>query len=749
MKRSVLWVALIGVLLLTIFQPGRAQPQTAGFSGGKVEKIAAGLRQDLASMRAGEMTTVIVTLKEQADMTRIQDTKRADRVKKVVITLKAKAETTQQGLRAYLTTRQRQGKVASFTPWWVFNGLEVTATGEVILELAARPEVRSITPNEAFLPPETSILAQPEPNLSQINAPALWQLGYRGQGIVMANLDSGVYLVHPDLVSQWRGGTNSWFDPNGQHPDEPFDASGHGTWTMGVMVGREAGGTAVGVAPEARWAAVKIFNDQGQATTAGIHQAFQWILDPDNDPNTADAPQVVNNSWNYASPGCNLEFQLDLQALRATNILPVFAAGNAGPNPSTSVSPANNPPAFAVGGVNDFDSIYASSSRGPSDCGESKTTFPEIVAPAVGIHTTDLFGLYYDPSGTSLAAPHAAGVLALLLSAYPNLTADQQASALINSAADLGLPSPDDDFGFGRLDALAAFQWVADNQNPPPSPTPTASATPTPTPTSTLTATAAPPGVLLYLSSANSGSYTVGNLSGVSDEDVLGYNGSNFAMQFDGSDVGVGSLDLDAFYRLDGDSFLMSFDKAATFGSLGSVDDSDLLRFDASSLGTNTAGTFSMFFDASLAGLTTNDEDVDAAELLPDGRLIVSTLGSASLPGLSGTQQDEDLLAFTPASPGNYTSGTWAMYFDGSDVGLATNSGEDVDGVNVSASGAIYLTTLGAFSVDGLSGGPEDVFVCASPVTGTATACSFSPDPYFDGSLWGLAGNNVDAIALP
>ena len=99
---------------------------------------------------------------------------------------------------------------------------------------------------------------------------------------------------------------------------------------MGVMVGGDAGGTSIGVAPDARWIAAKIFNDHGAATTAGIHLGFQWVLDPDSDPGTPDAPNVVNNSWTLSSPGCNLEFQLDLQNLRAAGILPVFAAGNAG-----------------------------------------------------------------------------------------------------------------------------------------------------------------------------------------------------------------------------------------------------------------------------------------------------------------------------------------------------------------------------------------------------------------------------------
>jgi hypothetical protein len=230
---------------------------------------------------------------------------------------------------------------------------------------------------------------------------------------------------------------------------------------------------------------------------------------------------------------------------------------------------------------------------------------------------------------------------------------------------------------------------------------------------------------------------------------MLSFNGADFNMFFDGSDLGVDGLDLDAFYLVDSDTLLLSFNNAATIGSLGLVDDSDIVQFDATSLGVNTAGTFSMFCDASLVGLDTEDEDLDAIELLPDGQLLISTVGRASVPGLSGLWQDEDLLAFTPSAPGNYSSGTWAVYFDGSDVSLGSTSGEDLDGLDVASNGDIYLTTIGSFAVSGISGADEDVFVCGSPVTGATTACAFSPALFLDGSLWGLGPNDVDAITLP
>jgi len=442
------------------------------FGTASQEKISPQVQQVIQSSDDGEMYSVIVALHAQANLSNVLDRNRSARINQVVTMLQNIAEATQNRIRALLRSRLSEGKVTDVQYFWIFNGLAVTATAEVIQEIAALPEVSAITPNETIQAPALNeSLATPETNLSVIKAPDLWQLGYQGQGIIVANMDTGVDFNNTDLNAKWRGGTNSWFDPNGEHLSVPTDYNGHGTWVMGVMVGGDMGGTTVGVAPAAQWIAVKIFNDRGSATVAGIHAGYQWLLDPDGNPATADAPHVVNNSWTYQSPGCNLEFDLDLQSLFAAGIVPVFAAGNYGPNPGTSVSPSNNPFGFAVGGTDNNDFIYTSSSRGPSNCNESQAIYPEIVAPGVNIHTTDLFNLYTDATGTSLAAPHVAGGLALLLNAFPNLLASEQESALLNSAEDLGIAGPDNEFGYGRLDLLSAYQWIENNASTP-TPTP-------------------------------------------------------------------------------------------------------------------------------------------------------------------------------------------------------------------------------------------------------------------------------------
>ncbi|MCB8939829.1 MAG: proprotein convertase P-domain-containing protein [Ardenticatenaceae bacterium] len=290
---------------------------------------------------------------------------------------------------------------------------------------------------------------------------------------------------------------------------------------------------------------------------------------------------------------------------------------------------------------------------------------------------------------------------------------------------------------------------------------PTATNTPVPTNTSvppTATNTPVPPtptntpqpgtGEVIYVSSSSNGS--VGGVS-FADEDILAYNTTTgtWSLFMDGSDVGLGgssAQDTAAFSFLPDGSILLSFVSPTSITGIGSVDDSDIVRFIPTSTGSNTAGTFEFYFDGSDVGLTQNSEDIDAVSVLSDGRLVISTAGSASVPGVSGIQ-DEDLIIFTPTSLGSTTSGTWAALFDGSDVGLSTSSSEDVWGAWIDeTTGDLYLTTRGSFSVSGVSGDGADIFVCTPSSLGTTTACSFSM--YWDGSAFGFGGEAMDGFRI-
>ena len=238
----------------------------------------------LSDQAPDQPVSVIVILKDQVDVKAIGGRDRAERQRNIILALRQKADSTQADLKAWLEQRRNQGEVRSFMSLWILNAIAVTANSAIIDELAQLPQVGSIVPDRIILAPSGTVQSNamagaPEPNLSVINASAMWDLGFRGQGIVVASMDTGVDYTHPDLTAQWRGGSNSWYDPYGQHPTVPTDVNGHGTWTMGVMVGRDNGGTSIGVAPQATWIAVKIFNDSGTATSTAIHQGFQWLLD--------------------------------------------------------------------------------------------------------------------------------------------------------------------------------------------------------------------------------------------------------------------------------------------------------------------------------------------------------------------------------------------------------------------------------------------------------------------------------------
>lgn len=214
-------------------------------------------------------------------------------------------------------------------------------------------------------------------------------------------------------------------------------------------------------------------------------------------------------------------------------------------------------------------------------------------------------------------------------------------------------------------------------------------------------------------------------------------------LYFDGSDVGLtnDAEDIDAIALLPDGSWLVSTVGNVSVPGVASAGREDLLRFVPQSLGENTAGTWSLYLDGSDVGLTTSSENIDSVDLLPDGSLLISTTGNVSVPGVtSGVSQD--VLRFQSLTLGNTTSGTWSMYFDGSDVGLTT-SNENID--NLSGDGQSLMTT-GAFAVPNLSGTGSDISYFATSETGNNTAGSFERD--FLGSSWNRSNLNVDALEI-
>lgn len=236
------------------------------------------------------------------------------------------------------------------------------------------------------------------------------------------------------------------------------------------------------------------------------------------------------------------------------------------------------------------------------------------------------------------------------------------------------------------------------------------------------------------------------------DEDILAYNMQTHTWSkfFDGSDVGVGDNDVNAFYLADNGDIYVSFNKSqnmhgkVNYHGPDQIKDTNIYRFVPDSLGENTAGHFELYFDGSDVGLSSDGEDIDALYIEPSGALIISTLGSYKVPGPGGTTlrgKDEDLLVFTPTSLGENTAGTWSLFLDGSAQGLNEPS-EDISGVWLNSQSQIFLTAKGNFSVAGAQGDGADIFVCTLGGSG----CTFSLA--LDGSTIGLDGERIDGLAF-
>ena len=251
------------------------------------EKISPDLALEMQSAAPDDKLAVIVALASQADPAELSSQGQGSSEPEHLIRgLQARSLAAQKGLRAMVAARQVAGEASDVTAFWIFDGMALRATSGLIREMAARADVASIRPELIIPTPQTPAAdtsSTPTAALDQISAPELWALGIRGQGIVVANLDTGVDVSHPALAGNWRGGSNSWYDPTTSTPTSyPVDTNGHGTATMGVMVGGDTDittngvtvNTALGVAPDAKWIAARIFS--GSSASEG--RTSTWLI---------------------------------------------------------------------------------------------------------------------------------------------------------------------------------------------------------------------------------------------------------------------------------------------------------------------------------------------------------------------------------------------------------------------------------------------------------------------------------------
>ncbi|HZV44824.1 MAG TPA: S8 family serine peptidase [Saprospiraceae bacterium] len=468
------------------------------------QKVSASLLEKTAD---GESAPFFVLLKQQADVSAARGLNTKDEKAYYVFSqLKEMAVHSQKNLSAFL-----KSEGVSYQSLFIVNAIQTEGTQDLIHSLAERTDVAKILKNSpmSFAAPVEKIQATDhsrsaiEWGIDMINANDVWDMGFRGQGVVVGGEDTGYDWTHPALKKQYRGYTAvgdsstvdhnyAWHDaihsisplsgdsinPCGLDVKEPCDDYGHGTHTMGTMIGLD-GDNQIGVAPESKWCACRNM-ERGNGSPFTYLECFEWFLAPtdlnNENPDPTKAPHVINNSWGCPpSEGCDSTnwqiLDIAVNNLRLAGTVVVVSAGNSG----SGCSSVDDPPAmfensFSVGATAENDTIAGFSSRGPVIIDGSNRLKPNVSAPGVRVRSSIPGGQYANYSGTSMAGPHVAGAVALIISANPELAGkvelieDILEKTAVPKTTDqfcgtiLGSEIPNHTYGFGRIDVLEAVK---------------------------------------------------------------------------------------------------------------------------------------------------------------------------------------------------------------------------------------------------------------------------------------------------
>ena len=463
-------IACIALTATLLSAPARATPPAAAAPAAtpRADKIQPALREQLTRKSVAPVA-FWVRFGQQPDLSKaaaIDDWKA--RGTAVAEALQHAAQSAQHDVRAQLDATGTK-----YQSFWATNAIRVTSGNLGLAEkLAASTEVEGLYATMSYQLPkldkktaQAKEAAAVEWGIANINADDVWdQYGDRGAGITVASIDSGVQYDHPALVNQYRGrkpdGTfdhnYNWFDAQGICGPAPCDEDGHGTHTMGTMLGADG----IGVAPDAKWITANGCCPSDEPLIA----AGQWMLQPTDlngqNPDASKRPNIINNSWGTIAPS-NDPFMEDItKAWAASGIFAVWSNGNAGFTCDTTSSPASAAGNYSVGAYDESNTVADFSARGTGRDGETK---PNLAAPGVNIRSSVPGNGYAIAKGTSMAAPHVSGAVALLWSAAPGLVGDVAATRALLDGSSVDTPDgqcggTDDDnnvFGEGRLDALA------------------------------------------------------------------------------------------------------------------------------------------------------------------------------------------------------------------------------------------------------------------------------------------------------
>jgi serine protease AprX len=512
-QKRIIPILAIMLLVILLVTPVGAAPLNEDFTS----KVSTEVMQATAN---GESSSFIVFLKDQADVSAAYTMTDQDaRGWYVYNTLTEKAAQTQPPI-----LNQLQADGVPYTSFWAANMIVVEGDRSVVEQMAARPDVKVIESNEVIDgvqgedAPESIDEGEAanavESGVNQAQAPALWNLGFKGQGIVIGNQDTGMRWTQAAIRTHYRGWGGSiaasnhnynWHDsihaqittadggtgspatnPCGRNITAPCDDQGHGTHTTGTTVGDDAGagiGTGtnqVGVAPGAQWIGCRNM-DSGNGRASTYTECFQFFIAPTDlngqNPDPTKRPHVMNNSWGCPQVGelcARNVLQTITENAQAAGIMVVASAGNDG----SACYTVQDPPgiyeaAFTVGSLTSANAVSSFSSRGWVTSDGSNRMKPDISARGSSVRSSYYSSdtSYGTMSGTSMASPHVVGSVALLWSARPNLVRDiprtkwlltRSANPAVtvpsNSSGCGGIGSvPNNHFGWGRLDALTAY----------------------------------------------------------------------------------------------------------------------------------------------------------------------------------------------------------------------------------------------------------------------------------------------------
>lgn len=430
----------------------------------KVNVVCCGEPKGLKS-ESDSILEVIVHLKDQPDLSILPSHFLKN---EKIMYLKKFAQMNQQSLLEYLSCFSTQ--ISQLKTYWIFNGLYLKATKGVINHIAGHPKVSFITRNNKIYI-EKAEICNPNRrssgyNIHIIKADSCWAEGFDGAGVVIGNIDSGVDTTHPALQGKWYPG--GWYDAVNNLPG-PYDDHGHATFTMGIMCGGDGNGPFsedIGVAPGVRFIVAKAFNNQGGATYSAIHDCLQWFA-------TQNA-KIINNP--YSQPeydSLSLEFWNDLLNLRNLGIWSIFKIGTttAPAPPSSAKTPGTYPIVIAAGATDSLDNRMLWSCRGPAPNHSpwNDTIYwgrpdwnlikPDLVAPGHNIKSAWPGGQYDVSNGTSWAAAHVSGALAILLQKDSTANYETLYQVLLNHAdhPPQGGPYPNTEYGWGRLNIYSAL----------------------------------------------------------------------------------------------------------------------------------------------------------------------------------------------------------------------------------------------------------------------------------------------------